>query len=375
MRKKFLCAVLLFSILLGYVLYIHSFHRDVYTYDQSIYVIVEDINDYDLEYLKSLDYRYEKIQINLIPVDNFEQFVFHSNDLLAVENKLLSNKKVNSFIKEKLKNKFVYFLGQSNINTISNLLGETLTEKQNIFEAESDNVDSKIVPMNNNVCSVLKYSNNTEYKEMIEVNYIEGAPSPEELLIPCFNDSLEQNTNVPLSLDLRTSGSKSNWYLTNQTTGNPQTNYVQSTYKMYKEVNESDPDKDYFVFVTENHFSSHGRWMKVEHDSNNTKDTTALTAAPTNHSATTSWDVSFNDISFSYNGTKVKISLQRVNDCINSWVYSNENSTSSFSLEDTFYSLSEFSIPQDKSITLRCSIHALDTDIGKVNAAYSLTVK
>lgn len=109
MRKKFLCAVLLFSILLGYVLYIHSFHRDVYTYYQSIYVIVEDINDYDLEYLKSLDYRYEKIQINLIPVDNFEQFVFHSNDLLAVENKLLSNKKVNSFIKEKLKNKFVYF--------------------------------------------------------------------------------------------------------------------------------------------------------------------------------------------------------------------------------------------------------------------------
>ncbi len=205
--------------------------------------------------------------------------------------------------------------------------------------------------------------------------HIEGAPSPEELLIPCFNDSLEQNTNVPLSLDLRTSGSKSNWYLTNQTTGNPQTNYVQSTYKMYKEVNESDPDKDYFVFVTENHFSSHGRWMKVEHDSNNTKDTTALTAAPTNHSATTSWDVSFNDISFSYNGTKVKISLQRVNDCINSWVYINENSTSSFSLEDTFYSLSEFSVPQDKSITLRCSIHALDTDIGKVNAAYSLTVK
>ena len=52
----------------------------------------------------------------MITVDDFSDFIFDESNLLVVENELLSNANVNSFVKERLEVGFVYFIGQSNID-------------------------------------------------------------------------------------------------------------------------------------------------------------------------------------------------------------------------------------------------------------------
>ena len=116
MKKGFVRAMLSFSMVVTSFLSIDLFQENVSAFNCSINVIVEDTNDYDLNYLKTLDNSYQNINIELITVDDFSDFIFDESNLLVVENELLSNANVNSFVKERLEVGFVYFIGQSNID-------------------------------------------------------------------------------------------------------------------------------------------------------------------------------------------------------------------------------------------------------------------
>lgn len=229
--------------------------------------------------------------------------------------------------------------------------------------------------MTNNTCSVLRYSKNTKYKDDIETNHLEGTPSAEEYLIPCCNYYIEQNSIQPYALSVVKSGTTSNWYLVDQTTGKTQTNYVKSIYKAYQEMSDSDSSKDYFVIVTENYFSKNGNWMQVTHRADS-QNATFLTAYPRNNSGSTSWNISYKNISFNYSGAKVKIALTRDN-YSNSWTFSDATlfNNANFDSGDGFYSLTEISVPQGKKPTFSCSIYALDKAAGKTTGTYSIATR
>lgn len=371
MKTFFVRAMLSFSMVVTSFLSINLFQENVSAFNCSINVIVEDTNDYDLDYLKTLDNSYRNINIELITIDDFSDFIFDEKDLLVVENELLLNTNVNSLVKERLEVGFVYFIGQSNIDSISSLLGETLTIKQAIFELESDNAETKIVPMTNNTCSVLRYSKNPEYKEDIETNYIEGTPSAEEYLIPCCNYYIEQNSIQPYALFARKSGSTSNWYLVDKITGKTQTNYVKSIYKTCQKMNDSDSSKDYFVLVTENYFSKNGAWMQVTHKSDD-QNAGFLSAYPTNCYGSTSWSNSYKSIS----GAKVRIGLTR-EDTSNRWTFSDATllNNANFDSGDNFYSMTEISVPQGKKPSFIYSIYALDKAAGKTEGSYLINMR
>ena len=160
------------------------------------------------------------------------------------------------------------------------------------------------------------------------------------------------------------SGTTSNWYLVDQTTGKTQTNYVKSIYKAYQEMSDSDSSKDYFVIVTENYFSKNGNWMQVTHRADS-QNATFLTAYPRNNSGSTSWNISYKNISFNYSGAKVKIAFS------DATLFNNAN----FDSGDGFYSLTEISVPQGKKPTFSCSIYALDKAAGKTTGTYSIATR
>ena len=115
--------------------------------------------------------------------------------------------------------------------------------------------------------------------------------------------------------------------------------------------------------------------MQVTHRADS-QNATFLTAYPRNNSGSTSWNISYKNISFNYSGAKVKIALTRDN-YSNRWTFSDATlfNNANFDSGDGFYSLTEISVPQGKKPTFSCSIYALDKAAGKTTGTYSIATR
>ena len=348
------------------------------TYNNKI-VLISNRENINITTAKNTNDLYSNIDVMVMGTDSLNINKIDSTDLLCVDIDALYDTNIKNYICDELDNREVMFLGPSNIDYFSDLLRLSMERKSIVYDLTTgDLLTNNMVNLENNEFTVLKYTENEALKKNIQLIDMEDDISFSCFLIPCFDALIENNQPAFYSTTL-TSSYTHRAYFFNSSTNAQQSNYLNTTIKIYKVNSETDNNYDYYILEQNTYFkevsgdsTSTGHYLAVRHNSASSNIVSCTDAKPTNSSGTTSYSFSVGitgaDLSISYSGPKAKISLTR-NGLINDWVIQDATvgNNANFNSGDSFEFASEYKVTQGGIPTFKYRVYALDKGIGKVN--------
>lgn len=319
----------------------------------------------DINLINNADEKYRNYEIEILSPINLNSYKFDNNAMVAVDNKVLSDFQVKQFVKDYIKNNFILFVGQSTIEKISRELGTDFKNYSPIYSLDSgEMISNDLIDMRGDF-SVLKYTEADNLKDYIEtVHFNESNLSIESYLIPCLDFLIESKQSRPFAYSMYRSGT--NKYYLLDSSHRPTSVYFNTSYRLYKDTNDIDSAKDYYILKTNVYFSKNGHYFTLQHNGLSKYQATVLDKKPTSNSGTTSYSFSIgyksDAMSVSYSGPKAKITLKSIDDYSSRWTVQDGTltNTANFDSGDIFELASEYSVKQGSKPEFTYKINALD---------------
>lgn len=309
----------------------------------------------DFDDIYSVNQKYKNFEIKILNPSDLNSYHFDNQDIVAVDNKLISNMEVKKFIQDYIKEHFILFVGPSSIEKISNELDVSFQNDMPIYAMDDGSIISKNLVDMHGEFSVLKYTENKSLKENVQIVHIQGKALPiENYLIPCL-DFISETAPIQTNYVYRPRLYK--YYFldsSNHLTGT----YIYTGYGLYKDTNETDLYKDYYTLKTSVCFSNDGHYLTLQHDGFSQYQATVLDKETLNDGE-------------SLSQSKAEISLKSINDLSSVWTVRKKIDLNHnyFHMDDVFEFASEYSVKEGSNPEFAYSLYALDKYANRINRA------
>ncbi len=328
-------------------------------YNNRLILITDEV--VEIEEAKAIDNKYENIEVIILDQNDVDSFEFESDDIKVVENSMLLYDNVKNKVLDIMENDFVYFLGNSDIDTLSGLLGHEVTEYRNIYSSQTCEIVSHELVTLNNDYSILKYTENLDLKDRIELISISADDEFINYIIPCLDILVESQT--PISHFSNYDSGYWKCYLADKDTGKTINNYIFTNYTIYQDEEEMDKSRDYYLIFTESYLKENGTNLIIEHKGSLACNPVILGIQPTDHNQTTSYQSSFLSVDISYEGPSINIQLNQPNSYTGRWTFEKNASDQSYLSEDhVLKCVTEYGIDQDQEFKGSLTISGQDSD-------------
>lgn len=339
-------------------------------------VIVVTQNEVDLNEIYKLDEKYKDIEVEFVSGENVRSFDFRNEDVVAVDIELAGNQEVRNFALDRIKDNYVTFIGNSDYDTLSNLMNHQFKDEQPVYSSNSGEVIAdETVVMDNVEFSALKYTDNPSLmsgKEVISVN--SDDVSMVDYVRLCLDVFIRENSQK--TRDTIISSETYIDYYKDMLTDEKLSDYICSSYRLYQVTEEKDSKYDYYTLKTIMYSRDNGRYLQMKHSGANVSSASTIERKPISTSGTTSY--SFNvgfgtsgitgSVGITYSGQKAKIELEALTSYSSRWTVTDKSVfQTGFKSGDQFEFASSYSIAQNAKPGFCFEVYGLDKSIGRVN--------
>lgn len=135
---------------------------------------------------------------------------------------------------------------------------------------------------------------------------------------------------------------------------------------MYKDTNEEDTAKDYYVVKTDTFFKENGQKLTIENHLPYASHPYILDLQPTNIDETSSYEYTVGNVEINYEGISTEVVLSQKDQYTAKWTFDNKSSQDMYNLENNLSCISEYGIDQDAKFSVQISVSAIDNDSAEI---------